>query len=116
MSQHNDTLYLLHMYESASKAREFVQGKKRDDYDQDEVLQFALRHLVQTVGEAAGNISVERQAVLVHIPWKSIIGMRHRIVHGYATIDDSIIWHTVTDSLPPLITALEKILRDEGVI
>jgi uncharacterized protein with HEPN domain len=103
------------MYECSSKALAFVAGKTRDDYDQDEVLRLALKHLVQTIGEAASQISEERRLVLNHIPWRAIIGMRHRIVHGYAMIDDSIVWRTITDELPFLSATLEQILRDEGV-
>ena len=36
------------------------------------------------------------------IPWKQIIGMRHRIVHGYDTINLDIVWNTAVDSIPPL--------------
>ena len=111
--QHNDDLYLLHMLESAQKSLAFVQGKTRADYDQDEVLQLALLHLIQTVGEAARNISDEYQQQHPEIAWKPIMGIRHRIVHNYADIDDEVIWKTVTDDLPPLVQSLEKLVPPE---
>ena len=36
------------------------------------------------------------------IPWKQIIGMRHRIVHGYDIIDLEIVWNTVCENIPAL--------------
>ena len=113
MTQHNDDLYLLHMLESAQKALAFVQGKTRSDYDQDEVLQLALLHLIQTVGEAAHNISEDYQHQHPEIAWKPIMGIRHRIVHNYADIDHEVIWKTVTDDLPPLVKVLERLISPE---
>ena len=36
------------------------------------------------------------------IPWKQIIGMCHRIVHGYDTINLDIVWNTAVDGIPSL--------------
>lgn len=113
MTQHNDSLYLLHMLESAQKALAFVQGKTRDDYDDNEVLRLALLHLIQTVGEAARNISDAYQKQHPEIAWKPIMEIRHRIVHNYADVDDEVIWKTVTDDLPPLVSSLEKLVSSE---
>ncbi|HMH53678.1 MAG TPA: HepT-like ribonuclease domain-containing protein [Candidatus Acidoferrum sp.] len=35
---------------------------------------------------------------------------RHRIIHGYDTVDYDIIWRIVTEELPALISALERAL------
>ena len=113
MTQHNDDLYLLHMLESAQKALAFVQGKTRDGYDDNEVLRLALLHLIQTVGEAARNVSEAYQKQHPEIAWKPIMGIRHRIVHNYADVDDEVIWKTVTDDLPPLVIHLEKLISPE---
>lgn len=112
MTQHNDTLYLRHMLESAQKARAFIAGKSKSDYEQDEVLRIALAHLLQIIGEAARIISDERRAELSDIPWKAVMGMRHRIVHNYANVDEQLVWQTVVEDLPPLIEALKAALDE----
>ncbi len=109
MTQHDDSLYLLHMVESAQKAVKFVQGKTRVEYDRDEMLRLALLHLIQTVGEAARNVSKSFQDDHPQIPWKAVMGIRHRIVHNYADV----IWQTVTGDLPPLIESLAKLMPPE---
>lgn len=114
MTQHDDSLYLTHMLESAQKALLFVKDKTRADYDADEVLRLALVHLIQTIGEAARNISKTFQDEHPEIAWKPIMGIRHRIVHNYADVDDQVIWKTLTDDLPPLIQQLEKLIAPEG--
>lgn len=49
----DDLLYLGHMLDMARKARSFVEGKTRAEYDEDEILRLALTYLLQTIGEAA---------------------------------------------------------------
>jgi uncharacterized protein with HEPN domain len=110
MTLHEDSLYARHMFESAQKALIFVTGKTRDDYQQDEVLWLALMHLVQTIGEAARNTSKDFQSEHPEIPWKSIMGIRHRIVHNYTDVDEEVIWRTINDDLAPLIQALEPFI------
>lgn len=47
---------------------------------------------------------------LPEIPWRDIISMRNRLIHGYFDIDTTIVWKTVTIELPPLEHAIEKVL------
>lgn len=42
----------------------------------------------------------------------AVIGMRNRIIHGYDSVDDSIIWDAVLHHVPPLMTWLQVALRD----
>jgi uncharacterized protein with HEPN domain len=39
--------------------------------------------------------------------------MRNRLIHGYDKIDFDVLWRTVTEDLPPLVAALEKIVPPE---
>ena len=43
------------------------------------------------------------------IPWAKISGLRHHIVHDYEGIVASIIWDTITNSLPELKKQLSVI-------
>jgi uncharacterized protein with HEPN domain len=38
--------------------------------------------------------------------------MRNRLIHGYDAMDLNLLWDTVTTDLPPLIAALEQVLRE----
>jgi uncharacterized protein with HEPN domain len=55
--QRDDRVYLHHMLDMAGKARALADGKSADDFEMEEVLRLALRHLLQIVGEAAGRVS-----------------------------------------------------------
>jgi uncharacterized protein with HEPN domain len=106
--QKDDMVYAGHMLDTACKAASKVVGKTRDEYDQDENLRMALAHLIQTLGEAARRVLPAFQQAHGDIPWKQIIGMRHKVVHDYLHVDYDIVWAVVTTDLPPLIAALEK--------
>jgi len=73
-----------------------------------------LVRLVEIVGEAAAGVSPDGQAEYPSIPWRQIIGMRNRLVHGYESVDLDVLWDTIEDDLPPLIAELERILGESG--
>ena len=54
------------------------------------------------IGELANGLSEEFVKEYNRIPWKQIIGMRHRIVHGYDSINLDIVWNTAVDSIPSI--------------
>ncbi|PWH18803.1 MAG: hypothetical protein DDG59_05190 [Anaerolineae bacterium] len=101
------------MLEYARKARNIAMGRRREDLDRDEVLQLALTRAVEVIGEAAGRISDATRNQHSEIPWRDIVGMRNRLIHGYDAVDANLLWDTVTVDLPPLIEALERILGEK---
>lgn len=115
MTQHDPTLRLRHMLDHAREAVEMVRAKARSDLDRDRKLELSLVRLVEVVGEAASRLSREEQARFPSIPWQQVVGMRHRLIHGYDTVDLQVLWDTVCVDLPPLIAALESILGSRGL-
>ena len=104
----DDRVYLVHMLETARKAAGKVSGLDHTQFRADENLQLACVHLVQMLGEAASRVSGETRAGLQNIPWRQVIGMCHRVVHDYLTVDLEIVWAVVTGDLPALIIELER--------
>lgn len=103
---------LRHMLEAAQEAVAFVQARARNELDGDRMLSLALVKLIETIGEAANSISPAIREAFPQIPWPEIIGMRHRLIHGYYEIDLDIVWEVISNDLPPLINQLKKILAD----
>jgi len=46
------------------------------------------------------------------ISWKNIKGMRDRIAHGYFDIDVDIVFDTLKNDIPPLLTVVKQIKKD----
>jgi len=105
-----DLLYVGHMLDMARKAVSKATSLTYDAYETDENLRLALTHLVQVIGEAGRNVSLDFCDGHPEIPWQGIVGMRNKVVHDYLGVDEDIVWQVVTEDLPTLIASLEEIL------
>ena len=101
---------MIQMLEHAREAVEIISGRARSELSTDRMLQLALVHLVQIVGEAAGRVSRTGQAKYPDVPWAQAITTRHRIVHGYDQINYDVVWDTIAEDFPALVAALERAL------
>ncbi len=114
MSRRDDTVYVRHMLDAARKAVQFTQGKSQHELEADEILSLAVIRLLEIVGEGARRISEPYRTVHPQIPWRLITGTRDRLAHGYDQINYDIVWTILTDELPPLIAALERLVPPEA--
>ena len=83
-------------------------GRSRQDLDADRQFNLALVRLLEVVGEAAARVSEERRVAHPDIPWRDVVGLRNRLIHGYDEVDFDVLWSIVERDLPPLIRALES--------
>ncbi len=113
MTRHDDRVRLRHMLDHAREAVAMITGKGRTDLQRQRMLELALVRLIEIIGEAAARVSPEGQAEYSFIPWKEVVGMRNRLVHGYDSIDLDVLWDTIEDDLPPLIDELERVLDED---
>lgn len=109
----DDEVYLGHMLDTARRAVEKIKGRTREHFDGDEDLRIVLAHWIQLIGEAASRVSPKTLSVHPEIPWRRIVGMRHRIVHDYMNLDEDILWEVATRSLPELIELLTPLVPGE---
>ena len=73
----------------------------------------AVVKCVEIIGEAANNVSAAGREEAASLPWENMVGMRHRLVHGYYDINLDVVWSTLQEDLPPLVDALEIILSED---
>lgn len=102
-----DRTYLGHMLKAIARIRRYVGRKRRVGFLRDALLQDAVIRNIEIVGEAAGRISPELGARNPGIPWREIVGMRHRLIHGYLEVNLDTVWQVIERDLP----ALERSLR-----
>ena len=108
----DDETRLRHILDAAREAVSFIEGHQRRDLDTDRKLNLSLVRLLEIIGEAAGSVTLEFRREHPELAWKSMVGMRDRLIHGYFDVNQDILWETVKNDLPPLIDKLEKILPD----
>jgi uncharacterized protein with HEPN domain len=108
----DDKVRLRHMLDAAREAISFSSDKSRSALDSDRMLVLALVKDIEMIGEAASRVSEETQTAYSDIPWPELIGMRNRLIHAYFDINLDIVWQTVVEDLPALLSKLEVILAD----
>lgn len=86
-----DLIRLHHMLDSTNAALLFIKGKSRIDLNTDRQLLSALTRELEILGEAANNVSKNTQERLSQIPWRTLVGMRNRLIHAYFDINIDII-------------------------
>jgi uncharacterized protein with HEPN domain len=106
-----DKVRIRHILDASKEAVEFVKGRSRSEFDSDRKLNLSLVRLLEVIGEAARGISEEFRTQHPELPWKKMVGMRDRLIHGYYDVDLDVVWETATEDLPGLVAELEQILR-----
>lgn len=114
MQRKDDLLRVRHMIDAAREAIGFASGRRRADLDQDRMLVLSLVKSVEIMGEAASKVSDTFRHEYPALPWREMVAMRNRLIHGYFDINLDIVWQTVAEELPPLVTRLEAIVAQEG--
>lgn len=111
MPAERDRGHLEDMLTHAREAMAAVAGRPREDLETDRFLNLALQRLVEVVGEAATRVSDELRQSHPELPWRQIIGMRNRLIHGYDLVDNDILWATVQYDFPELSAQLQRLLN-----
>lgn len=87
---------------------EFTRGKTFDQYEADHLLRSAVERQFEIVGEALGKAAIAKESLAQEIPdLRKIVALRNRIIHGYDSVDDQIMWEIVETKVP----ALSKVLQ-----
>jgi uncharacterized protein with HEPN domain len=63
------------------------------------------------IGEAANQVPAEVEQHYPQIPWQLMRAMRNRLVHVYFSVDEQLLWDTIQNDLPLLVTPLRSLLE-----
>jgi uncharacterized protein with HEPN domain len=85
-----------------------------DNFLADLKTQDSVIRKIEIIGEAVKNLSTELRAKHDQIAWRSMAGMRDRLIHDYFGINIDIVWGVVTENIPVLLRQLEDILSREA--
>lgn len=100
------------MIDHALKAEAFTRDKTIEDLMQDEVLLFAVARALEVIGEASKQVPASIKDQYPQVPWRSIAGMRDKIIHQYFGIDAEVLWSTVKVDLPNMRLEVSDILQE----
>jgi len=114
MSRHDALVTLRRMEEFAQQAAQLGREGSRELPGSDWRFQRAAERVVELIGEAATRLPPELRGRHPAIPWREIIGMRNRLIHGYDGVDDEIVWDVLATHAPMLADALPAIILAEA--
>src|SRR5690606_3925719 len=80
----------------------------REAFESQDWLQVWTVHHLQIIGEAARGLSDAMRERMPQVPWRSVVGMRHILVHQYFEIDTDLVWQVVEQHLPVMKTEIMK--------
>jgi uncharacterized protein with HEPN domain len=107
--------YLTDVQTAAERIARFTGGKRFEQYLADEMLRSAVERQFGIVGEALSRLSRDSPDIAADIPHHArIIGFRNILVHGYASVDDRLVWGVIENDLGPLKSAVERLLSAPG--
>ena len=105
----DDSVYIGHIRDSITRIEDYLSGVTEAEFMAAPLIQDAVKHQIQIIGEAASRLSPAFRDGTSAIPWKDIVGMRHKIVHDYLGVDLIQVWETAVRDIPALNQQLKQL-------
>lgn len=106
-----EALLLVEMVDAARQAMTLVAGRD-DALREDRLRRDALLWNFMVLGEASSQLPAEFKADHPEVNWARPTQLRHRIVHGYWSVDMDVLITTAELDLPSFVERLEDVLRE----
>jgi uncharacterized protein with HEPN domain len=112
MTARSPALYLSEILASMEKIERYIAGISYEEFIKREQLIDAVERNVEKIGEAAAAIPDEVRDRHPEVPWKTIVGLRNKVIHHYFAVDHEVIWQIVTKNIPATKGKIAEILRE----
>lgn len=110
----NDLVFLSHIRDEIAFLERIREGRTFDDLINDDYFSHAVRSALEIIGEASKSISDALKQTHADIPWREMAALRDRIIHGYFSIDYSIVWNVLTEDLPHIKPMISELLKEQN--
>ncbi len=105
----NDSYYLQKIIKDLTFVTSQMQYVDIDELNENEVLLDSMLFRMIQISENSRKLSDEYKESHTNIPWNAVYGFRNRIVHDYGNVDLNIVYETLKNDIPDLLSALKWI-------
>jgi len=102
---------LLDIQESARLILEYAAEMDPSLLSQNKMVQDAIIRRFEILGEASARISESCKNQFPTVPWQVMKAMRNLLIHQYDSVDLQILWKTLEQDIPGLLTQISEILQ-----
>ncbi|HEV2177152.1 MAG TPA: HepT-like ribonuclease domain-containing protein [Terriglobia bacterium] len=104
--------YLFDILQACDLLVQFTSGRSLTDYSADALLRSAVERQFEIIGEALGQALRLDPSLSSHISdTHRIIAFRNRLIHGYDSLADEIVWGVLEANLPVLRREVQFLLQ-----
>ncbi|KIH77724.1 Uncharacterized conserved protein, contains HEPN domain [Geoalkalibacter ferrihydriticus] len=104
--------YLYDIRHACQLLKQFTDAKDLSDYLANTMLRSAVERQFEIIGEALNQALRRDPSLANHISNSGrIIAFRNRLIHGYASISDEVVWGLLESQLPILTQEVSQLLE-----
>lgn len=103
--------YLFDIAQACDLLEQFTAGKTVSDYSSDPLLRSGVERQFEIIGEALRQALSLDSALATRITdTERIVAFRNRLIHGYASVSNEVVWGVVEKDLPVLTQEVKALL------
>ncbi len=107
--------YLYDIQRAMNLIAQFCANKTLADYQQELMLRSAVERQFEIIGEALNQLFKVAPDVAGQISeYRRIVAFRNILIHGYADVDDRVVWGVIETDLPKLRSEVETLISNDS--
>ena len=113
MPKRSDREFLTDIREAINRIQQYTAGMTYEEFVRDTKTQDAVLRNLEIIGEAVKNLSRSLREEYPSVPWKSMAGVRDRLIHHYFGVSLDVVWQIATEELVDVRAQVDRILAKQ---